>query len=332
MKVRLLKWELQKLFQIRGIWGLLLLMLLLNIFFSSPKRLAASEWREIRDIQSAVEAYNLKTIGNVLDTASLLPEKLVEQAELHAEQSRKSFALGEETVTISGVLFMVLCRVLVGEGMIIGLMTVLFFYGVEQTEHMEQMIYSARAGRKIILVKLCACTLITVAAYLLLCVCSLLIFICRWDVPDYFHAEMSNPYHGYSLSGSFVPYNTYVNMTVWQYLLAVLALGAFLSLVVMLAGYACMLLIRNIYAGALVLAGFFMTDGVAYGLISSDTFERIWRWTIVPEVMVLPGWFTDMAGTVCCKWQETAAAAVNAGLVLLLWLISYSIFLKRDIT
>lgn len=331
MNVRLLKWEFHKLFRNRGIWGLLLLMLLFNIYSSSPKRLAPIEWREIRNTQSAVEEYNLTTIGNVLDAASLLPEELVEQAEIYADQPQAAFVLGEGTSTVSGMLFSVLCKALVVEGMMIGLMVVLFFFGVEQTEHMEQMLYSTCAGRKITLVKLCACTLITAAGYLLLCGCSLLVFIYRWNVPAYFFSEMSCLYNGYTFSGSYVLYNTYIDMTVWQYLLAVLALGASLCIAVMLAGYACMLLIQNIYVGTLVLAGFFLTDGVVYGFAGQGTFERIWRWTMAPEIMVLPGWFTDMAGTVCCKWQETAAAAVNAGLALLLWMLSYKFFLKQDI-
>lgn len=332
MNVRLLKWEFHKLFRIRGIWEMLLLMLLLNIYISSPKRLAPIEWWEIRNTQSAVEEYDLTTIGSVLDAASLLTEELVEQAEIYADQPQEAFVLGEGTSTVSGMLFSVLCKALVLEGMMIGLMVVLFFFGVEQTERMEQMLYRTCAGRKITLVKLCACTLITAAGYLLLCGCSLLFFIYRWNVPAYFCSEMSSPYNGYTFSGSYVLYNTYIDMTVWQYLLAVLALGAFLCLVVMLAGYACMLLIRNIYAGTLVLAGFFLTNGVVYGVAGQGTFERIWRWTMVPEIMVLPGWFTDMAGTVCCRWQETAAAAVNAGLVLLLWMLSYRHFLNRDVT
>lgn len=229
------------------------------------------------------------------------------------------FFAGPVTEEANSVLYKIFFKAILSEGIILGVLSMLFLLDYERANRTTAAICSARVGRTLWRTKVFAGVTAALALYLLLAVLSFAAYFALWDWSGVWGASMASQFNtgifsqsdfGYDGSRPFIPW---ADFTAGSYLLAVMALGAALTAVFTLLAAICGVLLRNAYASALAIVIFVIASWAAW-----YTSYMQGCWAVFAPLSFLPaslwdqtlGWFTDGGIMYFIPWQETAVTAL----------------------
>lgn len=237
------------------------------------------------------------------------------------------------TKQLLDVLFWKLCRAVVTEGLLFAVFTALYVCGNEWIYRTQQTVYASRRGRLVQKEKLAAGALFAAAGYLAAAVISCAVFAAVWQLGDIWKTNMSTQFYYVSSMGLELPFVSWVPFTVRGYLAAVLAMGAIAVLVFYGMGYFCGLVMKNSYAGFLVLCAFLALDFELILLAGDHAQWEVYEaalWSPAAFWLLQPLWFSDMGISALVPWQECWTALLCLGVTGILLAAGLRYFYKRD--
>ena len=170
--------------------------------------------------------------------------------------------------------------------------------------------------------------------YILLAAVTLGVYFCLWDYGGVWGGSVSSQFNYLTDMLFRRPFLTWGDFTVGGYLAAELTLGALLTADFALLAAVCGLLLRNVYASALVLAVVcFGGVGLTAMLAQMGLWCGYFASLVHPACVWLGigGWFTELGLSGAAPWQET----VSTGLDLLAFglgtALSLRLFRRKDI-
>lgn len=231
-------------------------------------------------------------------------------------------------------LFDTLLRAVTAEAVITGVLTALYLTGCESVSHTVSLVCASRAGRRQWLWKALAGVLAALLFWLLLTVCSLGVYFTQWDYGGVWASNVSSGYN-YVVDGVFVkPFITWSDFTVAGYLAAGLGMSAALTSVCTLLASLTGILVRNMYAAALVLL-LFGTGGLSTAVwLANQTLGPAYIVSCFQPVILWLDegvWFTDSGLNTVLPWQEPIITALWLTLGLAGTLLAYRSFKGKDI-
>lgn len=262
---------------------------------------------------------------------ALVSERITELASSGAGME---LYVADMTYTSHQFLFNTLLRAMTAEAVITGVLAALYLTGCESVSRTESLLCSSRAGRRQWLWKALTGVLASLLFWLLLAVCSLGVYFTLWDYGGVWASNVSSGYN-YVTDGVLVkPFITWSEFTVAGYLAASLGMSAALTAVCALLASLTGILIRNMYAAALVLL-LFGTGGLSAGVWLANRalgpayivscFQPVILW--LDEGI----WFTDAGLNTGLPWQEPIIIALWLTLGLAGMLLAYRRFAGKDI-
>lgn len=229
-------------------------------------------------------------------------------------------------------LFDVLLHVILTEGILLAVFSMLLSLGGEALQRTTALVFSSKIGRKVSLLKSGAATLCGLVFYAALNAVSLPIYFSQWDYAGFWNANVASSFH--TTADMSLPFFTWTEMTVGQYFWMQLALGAVLVLVFCLAGAVIGLLVRNTYAAFVVLlaAGMFL-------LLLPEWFSNLhWFWAMFAFLLspvqiwnLQSSWFTDLGANSLWAWWETSGAFLSLFVLGLLFVAAYRWYRRKDV-
>lgn len=257
-----------------------------------------------------------------------------------AEQLAKSGAAldqyaGKATYESHQLLFGTLMRAILAEGSICAMLVILYLMGYEQLNRTEGQVCASCKGRRLWMTKLAAAMLSAEALYVLLAGMTLAFYLGRWDYGGIWGDSVSSRFNYLTDMLYKRPFLTWHDFTVGGYLAASLSLGAGLVAVFGLLAAVCAMLLRNVYAAALVL-GTVLFGGIGLGSLFSQC--RVWAayfvMTLQPSAVWLDVnvWFTESGIAAFIPWQETVAVVLNLAVCGMAVCGMFRRFMRRDLS
>lgn len=225
-------------------------------------------------------------------------------------------------------LYDTLFRAVVTEALLLGMLSMLYLLGCEEQRRTVSLICASRTGRKLYGKKVLAGLTAAVFLYALLAAVTLGVYFCLWDYGGVWGGSVSSQFNYLTDMLFRRPFLTWRDFTVGGYLAAMLILGALLTAAFALLAAVCGLLLRNVYASALVLA-VVCFGGV--GLTAMLTQAGLWIAYFLSLVhpscvwLGIGGWFTELGLSGAVPWQET----VSTGLDLLVFSLGTVLALRH---
>ena len=231
-------------------------------------------------------------------------------------------------------LYDTLFRAVVTESLLVGMLSMLYLLGFEGQRRTVSLICASRSGRKLYGKKVLAGLTAAVFLYILLAAVTLGVYFCLWDYGGVWGGSVSSQFNYLTDMLFRRPFLTWGDFTVGGYLAAELTLGALLTADFALLAAVCGLLLRNVYASALVLAVVcFGGVGLTAMLAQMGLWCGYFASLVHPACVWLGigGWFTELGLSGAAPWQET----VSTGLDLLAFglgtALSLRLFRRKDI-
>lgn len=231
-------------------------------------------------------------------------------------------------------LFGTLLETIVGEGALAGMLVMLFLLGHESQQRTDQVLYTTKVGRGLVMRKVVAGVAAAIVLYVVLMAVSLGVYFAVWDYLGVWDANVSSQFN-YVVEGFFAkPFFTWADFSVAGFTAAVMALGAALVAVCALLAAVCGLLVRNVYAAALLLVALLMG-----ALVVCSALAGVGLWVLsfvfsfAPTIVWvnLPVWFTEMGLSAALPWQETIAVVLNAVLLAAVCGFALRRFERKDV-
>ena len=305
--------------------------------------LVLSAAREMTDIFEDYDTRDLAGLyeGVVKDSPAavrLMSWKYTLLAERAAHLSGTGAAMdlyaGPVTHDAHQFLYDTLFRAVVTESLLVGMLSMLYLLGFEGQRRTVSLICASRSGRKLYGKKVLAGLTAAVFLYILLAAVTLGVYFCLWDYGGVWGGSVSSQFNYLTDMLFRRPFLTWGDFTVGGYLAAELTLGALLTADFALLAAVCGLLLRNVYASALVLA---VVCFGAVGLTAMLAQMGLWCGYFASLVhpacvwLGIGGWFTELGLSGAAPWQET----VSTGLDLLAFglgtALSLRLFRRKDI-
>ena len=305
--------------------------------------LVLSAAREMTDIFEDYDTRDLAGLyeGVVKDSPAavrLMSWKYTLLAERAAHLSGTGAAMdlyaGPVTHDAHQFLYDTLFRAVVTESLLVGMLSMLYLLGFEGQRRTVSLICASRSGRKLYGKKVLAGLTAAVFLYILLAAVTLGVYFCLWDYGGVWGGSVSSQFNYLTDMLFRRPFLTWGDFTVGGYLAAELTLGALLTADFALLAAVCGLLLRNVYASALVLAVVcFGGVGLTAMLAQMGLWGGYFASLVHPACVWLGigGWFTELGLSGAAPWQET----VSTGLDLLAFglgtALSLRLFRRKDI-
>lgn len=305
--------------------------------------LVLSAAREMTDIFEDYDTRDLAGLyeGVVKDSPAavrLMSWKYTLLAERAAHLSGTGAAMdlyaGPVTHDAHQFLYDTLFRAVVTESLLVGMLSMLYLLGFEGQRRTVSLICASRSGRKLYGKKVLAGLTAAVFLYILLAAVTLGVYFCLWDYGGVWGGSVSSQFNYLTDMLFRRPFLTWGDFTVGGYLAAELTLGALLTADFALLVAVCGLLLRNVYASALVLAVVcFGGVGLTAMLAQMGLWCGYFASLVHPACVWLGigGWFTELGLSGAAPWQET----VSTGLDLLTFglgtALSLRLFRRKDI-
>ena len=305
--------------------------------------LVLSAAREMTDIFEDYDTRDLAGLyeGVVKDSPAavrLMSWKYTLLAERAAHLSGTGAAMdlyaGPVTHDAHQFLYDTLFRAVVTESLLVGMLSMLYLLGFEGQRRTVSLICASRSGRKLYGKKVLAGLTAAVFLYILLAAVTLSVYFCLWDYGGVWGGSVSSQFNYLTDMLFRRPFLTWGDFTVGGDLAAELTLGALLTADFALLAAVCGLLLRNVYASALVLAVVcFGGVGLTAMLAQMGLWCGYFASLVHPACVWLGigGWFTELGLSGAAPWQET----VSTGLDLLAFglgtALSLRLFRRKDI-
>ena len=305
--------------------------------------LVLSAAREMTDIFEDYDTRDLAGLyeGVVKDSPAavrLMSWKYTLLAERAAHLSGTGAAMdlyaGPVTHDAHQFLYDTLFRAVVTESLLVGMLSMLYLLGFEGQRRTVSLICASRSGRKLYGKKVLAGLTAAVFLYILLAAVTLGVYFCLWDYGGVWGGSVSSQFNYLTDMLFRRPFLTWGDFTVGGSLAAELTLGALLTADFALLAAVCGLLLRNVYASALVLAVVcFGGVGLTAMLAQMGLWCGYFASLVHPACVWLGigGWFTELGLSGAAPWQET----VSTGLDLLAFglgtALSLRLFRRKDI-
>ena len=305
--------------------------------------LVLSAAREMTDIFEDYDTRDLAGLyeGVVKDSPAavrLMSWKYTLLAERAAHLSGTGAAMdlyaGPVTHDAHQFLYDTLFRAVVTESLLVGMLSMLYLLGFEGQRRTVSLICASRSRRKLYGKKVLAGLTAAVFLYILLAAVTLGVYFCLWDYGGVWGGSVSSQFNYLTDMLFRRPFLTWGDFTVGGYLAAELTLGALLTADFALLAAVCGLLLRNVYASALVLAVVcFGGVGLTAMLAQMGLWCGYFASLVHPACVWLGigGWFTELGLSGAAPWQET----VSTGLDLLAFglgtALSLRLFRRKDI-
>lgn len=262
-------------------------------------------------------------LGSSPLSAALMDWKL-QRAALRAEHFAQTgaamdFFAGPVTLEANNMIYKIFFKALLSEGILLGILSMLFLLDHERSNRTVAAVCSSRTGRKLWRTKVLAGVTAALAMYFLLTVLSFAAFFSLWDWSGVWDASMASQFntgiflqsdYNYDASRPFLPW---ADFTAGSYLLAMLVLGAALTVVFTLLAAVFGVLVGNAYAAALAMVIFVIAS---WSVWYTSYLQNCWA--VFLPLSFLPaslwdqclGWFTDGGIMYFIPWQETATTAL----------------------
>jgi hypothetical protein len=318
------------------------------------KKLAAlpeSEYRELltNDIAETVNVFAGYDVGTI---AEAYIDKLKLSGKIAEDMREKYAALQDEvdkkaergdsltlyfawsTYSRHGNLFGSVMSALCMEGILISLLVSLLALGYENHNRTEQIIYSAKVGRRIVIKKYVAAVIVGLGAYLLLAAMTLAMHFALNDYGNVWGSNVSSAFNAIRdiVVGGFRPFATWRSFTVLSYLIAAFSVSLGIILCFSLMGFAAGTWIRNSYIAFLAV---FLTVAFCISfptILPNNSYIRfgiiltpIWLW------LKQPLWFTDGAFDILWRNFETRGLCLSLAVLAALAVFTAMKFKKREI-
>lgn len=231
-------------------------------------------------------------------------------------------------------LYDTLFRAVVTESLLLGMLSMLYLLGFEGQRRTVSLICSSRSGRKLYGKKVLAGLAAAVFLYILLASVTLGVYFCLWDYGGVWGASVSSQFNYLTDMLFRRPFLTWGDFTVGGYLAAQLALGALLTAAFALLAAVCGLLLRNVYASALVLAVVcFGGVGLTAMLAQMGLWCGYFASLVHPACVWLGigGWFTELGLSGAVPWQETVSTSLDMLVFSLGTALALRLFRRKDI-
>lgn len=254
--------------------------------------------------------------------------------QLAARDASLSLSAAGMTKPLLDSLFKVLCRMVITQGMILGVMMALHSYGYEGLSRTEAGVYASRTGRAVQKSKLAASAIGALAAYALLAAGSLLVFVLAWNLGPIWSASMSSQFYYVRATGVVFPFLTWSHFTVGAYLGATLLLGGAMVLIFHLLGFGAGLIMGNTYYGFVLCFLFVVLEFGALMVCGNGGFWSLYQiiqWTPIALWCGQNLWFTGLEFGPTVPYQECLAALVCLIALGLLVFVLYRRMLKKDV-
>ena len=292
------------------------------------------------------EDYDLKALSGFYNgyvkssptAAALMERKYNRLAErvVHLSETGAAMDLygGPMTHYVHQFLYGTLMRAVLTEGVVLGMLSMLFLLGYENQQRTAAGVYATRTGRK-----LCGCKILAgvgwaLAAYLLLAAVTLGIFLLFWDWSGIWSGSVSGQFNYITDLFYPRPFLTWTDFTAGGYLAAVVGLGGLLTVVFTLLAAVCGTLMRNVYLSALMLALLLCGCAAVQALCAQAglwmgyallTFQPVSIW------LTINGWFTELGLNGFLPWQETIGTGLGLAVCGLGTALALKHFGRKDV-
>jgi hypothetical protein len=220
------------------------------------------------------------------------------------------------------------------EGILTAVLVALYSLGYENMSRTEQIVYSSKAGRRVILKKYIAAAASSVGGHLLLTAITLSICLAFIDCGDIWGSNVSSGFNAIRdlVLGGFRPFATWHSFTVLSYLLATAAVSVGIVLCLSLAGFAVGVSVRNSYMGfmAIFAASVFC---VAFPMALPNNSGVRFAMMLTPIWLALkqPLWFTDGGFDILWRGFEVRGVCLSLAALLALAAAAAILFRKKEI-
>ncbi len=253
---------------------------------------------------------------------------------LAREQADMDLYAASLTPDLHANLFFILLRLIVGEGIMLALIVTLTVICHENGQHTDQIIYSSRKGTGVMKTKLLTSILLSVAAFALLLLLTLLFYFIRWDYSGIWHSSVSSQFNYLYDYIVIKPFITWVPLTVSQYLAAVFALSLLLLIVFCLLAGVVGMITQDAFRGfifCLVLAGLMMCLPSFFRSAGLDLLYFVSNLSPVILWYQQGQWFTDFGYSSLLPFHETIGTLLNLLLLGGAFGLMYRQFKRKDI-
>ncbi|MCL2019201.1 MAG: hypothetical protein FWG70_05510 [Oscillospiraceae bacterium] len=340
--MEILRFEVKKLICSPAIWIFFVLCLGLNLFsiisdvnYENDKSLEPENVFADYDTSALAESY-VNARGLNESRAEDMREKYAAMQIEVDKKAERGDALSpyftDETYFNHGNLFNSVMTSLATQGILLTVIITLYILGFENLNRTEQVVYSAKFGRRITLLKFAAAVFGAVCMYLFLSGLTLAVFFTLNDFSGVFGDNVSSGFNYVREALGVKPFMTWRSFTVLSYLLAVICMTVGLILCFALACFAVGTAIRNSYiafltvfaaACALITTPMVLPANslLSFGFILSP----VWLW------LKQSAWFTDGDFDVLWRDFETRGVAFSLVILSLLSIFAAVKFRKKEI-
>ncbi|MDE6221193.1 MAG: hypothetical protein K2G51_12355 [Lachnospiraceae bacterium] len=355
--VRLIAYEVKKVFRIPALWGFFLLSCGFNILLTAGQNYERFCFNQVRIAaeQNSLDVSERDNVFAEYDTGNLSAfyADVVKESPVAARWMERKYALlqpraehlaesgaaldfyaGDATYESHQFLFGLLMRAILAEGSVCAMLAVLYLMGYEQINRTDGQMCTSRTGRQLWANKVVAALLSAVMLYILLAGSTLLFYFYMWDYSGVWRDSVSSRFNYLTDMLYTRPFFTWHDMTVGAYLVAALLLGAALVVVFGLMAAVCAMVFRNVYGAALVLA-LVVFGGIGLGSLFSQC--RAWGLYLITTMqpaavwLSVNMWFTEAGICAFLPWQETISVALNLMTGSVLAMLALRRFMRRDI-
>jgi hypothetical protein len=238
---------------------------------------------------------------------------------------------GEGTYNMHNLLFGTLLFAIIAQAALIAMFTALLSTGYENTRNTEQLICSAKIGRRIMRIKLAASLITGLVFFAVILGISLAVFFIRYDYSAVWNDSVSSAFNT-ALGEWFKPLITWHRLTVAGLLWAVIGAAAGLTIVFSLLGFAIGTFFRNSYiACGVAFALCILQFLIVWLLPVGGTLRALSHLTPVMLWLDSPRWFTD--GNAVTIWAHFETIGITALLITLTAasVIAMTLFKRRNL-
>lgn len=238
---------------------------------------------------------------------------------------------GEQTYYRHNTLFKTMFMAIIAESCLLALFTALISVTYENLRGTEHLISTTKVGRRVLMTKLCASLMATIALTAVVIGVSLSVFFLRYNFSGVWNDNVSSMFN-YAVNAYGKPFMTWHSFTVKGYLLATIGMTFGLVVCFCLLGYAAGAFVRNGY-GAFIAAG--LVVGITFiakvlypiGSVSRAILglTPIWLWKNSGE------WFTDGGADIIWANFENIGLFVSLILLSIIAFIATKIYKKREL-
>lgn len=288
------------------------------------------EYKEILIAETAgaediFEEYQAKDILSLLKGVYLLEdkeeamltskyEKLQESVALLAkEDASLDVSAAGMTYDVLDSLFQVVYRAILTESWLLAVLMALYLSCSENLSRTAHSVYSSKTGRAIQKTKYAVSALSSIVSYVILNVIGIGSFCLFWDMNMVWNASMSSQFHYRVVAMCRIPFITWVPMTVWEYFLAMLCLGAVVVLIFHAISFGVGMAVGDSYKAFLTLSGVGVLIFIGNILAANGTNFKLYQlleWNPIMLWWKQYKWFTDMDLESVIAWQECWEAVV----------------------